>query len=92
MSGRLNWDRSRSRARVGRQGIDDITDTGRPASLSAPKPKPSKATMRTEAEAAIAAATRTISCLCGHRVAIPITAKMKGKSFKCSQCDRRIAQ
>lgn len=88
---RLDHSKANNRDRIARHGSEDIRDCGLPAGLGRPKARPAKASIRAEAEAAIAAATRTIKCNCGHSAAVPVTAKMRGKNFRCSECGERVA-
>lgn len=87
---RLDHSRRNARDRIARNGADNIADHGLPGGLSPPRQRPSKAEQRQEATAALAAATRVLRCPCGHEASLPVTAKMRGKRFVCSKCNRRM--
>lgn len=84
----LDFTKQNARDRVSRRGVDNIHDDGLPGGLSRPKLRTSKTDQRAAASAAVAAITKEIRCRCGHAASIPVTAKMAGRSFRCTKCGR----
>lgn len=84
----LDHSKQNGRDRIVRQGEDNILDFSVPGGLNPPRQRQSKASIWAEAEAAVASITRIVRCPCGHSASVPVTAKMKGRKFVCSQCGR----
>lgn len=86
---RLDHTKANARDRILRNGVDDLTDMGVPAGLAPPRQHTSKASQRQALADATASApvTRLLRCRrCGHTAAVPVTAAMRGRRFRCCRC------